>query len=295
MQDKQFFFNSKSLSAYSDKLSKQFKNASPFKHVIIDDFLPAKLANQIAEEFPAINEIEWIKSNPGATKTSGDPNIEKLSCDDEEQFPAVIRNLMLQFNSNTFLKFLENLTGIEHIIPDPSFNQCGLYSTGKGGRLMVHADSNRYPVPHMFHQHINVIYYATKEWEEDWGGELELWNREKTKLQKKIFPFFNRLLIFDTGRYSYHGHPHPLNCPKNIRRNNLALYYYVHERQSSPDYKGFQEIEWVRTNKFDKFDSSYLFFLIKKRIRLLLPEKVKSWIYKRKDLQTKKNNKINMK
>ena len=293
MINNQFFFNSDYLKSLSDKFSDEFKNAKPFKHVFIDNFLPYDLAIRISKEFPNIDEIEWIQSNPGATKTTGDPNIEKLSCDDEEQFPSHIRNIMLQFNSNTFLKFLQDITGIKHLIPDPSFNQCGLYSTGRGGRLMVHADSNRYPIPHMFHQHINVILYVTKDWNTTWGGDLELWDKEKKNLEKRIYPLFNRLLIFDTGKHSYHGHPQPLKCPKDIRRNNLALYYYVHERQSSPEYSGFQEIEWVRTNSHDKFDSNYLFFLIKKRIRLLLPNKIKSWIYLRKDSETKKKNKIN--
>ena len=106
----------------------------------------------------------------------------------------------------------------------------------------------------MLHQHINVILYLTRDWNETWGGDLELWDKEKKKLEKRIYPLFNRLLIFDTGKHSYHGHPQPLKCPNDIRRNNLAIYYYVHERQSSPEYSGFQEIEWVRTNSYDKFD-----------------------------------------
>ena len=85
----QFFFNSNYLKSLSDKFSDKFKSAKPFKHVVIDNFLPNDLAINISKEFPKVDDIEWIKSNPGATKTTGDPNIEKLSCDDEEQFPYI--------------------------------------------------------------------------------------------------------------------------------------------------------------------------------------------------------------
>lgn len=287
----QFFFKSKELKAISSQYSSIFKSAKPFQHVVIDNFLPVDIAEDISQSFPATNQINWIQSNAGATSTTGNPLIEKLSCDDEEEFPNNIRLLMMQFNSATFLDFLKDLTGLKHIIADPFYNQCGLYSTGRGGRLMVHSDSNRYPEPLMLHQHINVIYYVTKSWKEEWGGELELWDKSKKNCEKIIYPLFNRLLIFDTGKYSYHGHPHPLNCPAEVRRNNLALYYYVHERQSSKNYKGFQEIEWVRTNENDKLDINYISFVLKKRIRLLLPDPIKAWIYKRKNIKSK--NKIN--
>ena len=40
----QFFFNSNYLKSLSDKFSDEFKNAKPFKHVVIDNFLPSDLA-----------------------------------------------------------------------------------------------------------------------------------------------------------------------------------------------------------------------------------------------------------
>ncbi len=93
---------------------------------------------------------------------------------------------MLQFNSSLFIRFLEEITTIQHLIPDSSFNGCGLHSTGRGGRLMIHADGNRYYESNLLHQQLNVIYYCTKNWQEEWGGHFELWDREKKSCVKRF-------------------------------------------------------------------------------------------------------------
>ena len=46
--------------------------------------------------------------------------------------------------SSAFLRFLEALTGIAALIPDPQFRGSGLHFVGPGGRLAVHADFARY-------------------------------------------------------------------------------------------------------------------------------------------------------
>ena len=43
---------------------------------------------------------------------------------------------------------------------------------------------------------------------------------------KKISPQFNTVVIFSTTDFSNHGHPDPLDCPENITRKSLALYYF---------------------------------------------------------------------
>ena len=117
---------------------------------------------------------------------------------------------------------------------------------------MIHADGNRYPVNRLFYQSINMIYYVTEKWDKNWGGNLELWDRDCKKKIKEVEPKFNRLLLFNTGRYSYHGYPSPINCPNNIRRNSIAVYYYVATRDFGEDHEGFVgSVLWKRTNKRD--------------------------------------------
>lgn len=75
-----------------------------------------------------------------------------------------------------------------------------------------------------------------KNWKDEYNGHLELWdfkNNNKGKLLEKISPIFNRAVIFETNEISYHGHPHPLNTPKNINRKSIATYYYTKERDGN--------------------------------------------------------------
>jgi hypothetical protein len=46
----------------------------------------------------------------------------------------------------------------------------------------------------------------------------------------KVLPIFNRVLIFSTTDYTYHGHPDALQCPEGMTRKSLALYYFSNGR-----------------------------------------------------------------
>jgi len=85
------------------------------------------------------------------------------------------------------------------------------------------------------------------------GGHLELWNKHLTRCEKKILPIFNRCVIFDTGPYSFHGHPHVLNCPSDRRRNSLAVYYYILDRPMDENYTGLKKrVQWQPTTQDDQ-------------------------------------------
>ncbi len=245
---------------YLNNLKSRLHQAEkPFKHLYIDNFFPLEIAKIISKSFPDCNEALWNISGPGAAKNTGDRNIEKLHSNDEDMFPWVIRDVFYQFHSSLFIRFLEKHMSCSHLIPDPSLKGCGLHSTGAGGRLMVHIDGNRYYIGNLLDQKINVIYYATPEWNEEWGGHLELWDSTASSCVKKISPKFNRLVAFDTSSISYHGHPIPLNCPPGIRRNSLAAYFYEKGRRRDGNYKGMQQLQWAATSPLDrKFSKEYI-------------------------------------
>ena len=54
------------------------------------------------------------------------------------------RVLFSFLKSSIFTTFLEELTGIKNILPDPHFRGSGLHFTGPGGSLDIHADFNKY-------------------------------------------------------------------------------------------------------------------------------------------------------
>jgi Rps23 Pro-64 3,4-dihydroxylase Tpa1-like proline 4-hydroxylase len=245
-----FYFDPARLDSVAERHTDQFQRQKPFPHVVIDNFLPEEILDLLIAEFPRPDDIDWTMWGPGPVSHTSNKNIEKLGCSDEQQFGPFTRHFMSQLNCSTFLSFVERITGEPGLIPDPTYGGCGLHSTGPGGRLMLHTDLNRHPLGRPFHQRYNLIFYINRDWEESFGGALELWDNHTDQCAEKIMPIANRLVLFDTGTSSIHGHPHPLTCPVDRRRNSLAVYYYVANRPRDSGYSGFQgQVRWFSTNQ----------------------------------------------
>ncbi|MCB9285156.1 MAG: 2OG-Fe(II) oxygenase [Lewinellaceae bacterium] len=136
-------------------------------------------------------------------------------------------------NSQPFLEFLQNLTGIkETLIPDPYFEGGGYHQIKPGGFLKVHVDFHKHKMMDL-DRRVNVLVYLNEDWKEEYGGHFELWERDMSQCVTRIAPLFNRMAIFSTTDYSWHGHPDPLACPPDRSRRSLALYYYTNGRPAS--------------------------------------------------------------
>ena len=219
-----------SLLALADKHREGFRTAEPFPHVVLDDFLPEWVLDKVVEEFPDPGQIPWKEFKQATSR--------KLATEGDAFFGDFTRHLLAQLNSATFLQFLERLTGIESLVPDPYFYGGGLHQIEPGGFLKVHADFNRYERLHL-DRRLNVLVYLNKDWQPSFGGALELWDRQMTQAVTSILPVFNRCVVFATTDYSYHGHPEPLTCPADRTRRSLALFYYTSgrpEEARSSDY-----------------------------------------------------------
>ena len=87
----------------------------------------------------------------------------------------------------------------------------------------------------------NLLIYLNKDWKQEWGGNLELWDKEYYKLDVSVEPLFNRAVIFTITSESLHGHPVPLNTPENVSRNSIALYYFTEVNPYKDDDEPFVE------------------------------------------------------
>lgn len=200
---------------------KAYAAAEPFPHIHFDDFFEMDIVERVLEEFPGENDIEWIKYYDG--------NQKKLANENEENIGLFSRYVLYSLNSSLFLKFLEELTGISNLISDSSFRGGGLHNIYRGGKLGVHADFNKHE-QYGLDRRLNLLLYLNKEWREEYGGHIELWDREMKQCVRSYLPTFNRMVIFTTTDFSFHGHPEPLSCPEYMSRKSLALYYYTNGR-----------------------------------------------------------------
>lgn len=201
-----------------------YVDAKPFPHVVLDDFFDPGLLDTVLSEFPKPGEIRWQRFD-------NEREI-KLASAKEASFGPVTRLLLYHLNSMTFLEFLSKVTGIENLIPDPGFEGGGLHQIQPGGKLGVHADFNKHR-RYNLDRRLNLLLYLNKDWREEYGGHLQLWDRDMTRCEARLSPIFNRVMVFGTTDFTYHGHPDPLLCPAHMTRKSLALYYFSNGRPAS--------------------------------------------------------------
>jgi hypothetical protein len=198
-----------------------FAQGEPFPHVVLDDFLPAEACERVLADFPSPHSELW--------KQLTSYNQKKLAAQKEGQLPSFTRHLLRELNSPACLQFLERLTGIAGLIPDPYLEGGGLHQIVAGGFLKIHADFNKQQ--HLkLDRRLNLIVYLNKDWREEYNGHLELWNRDMSRCVRKVLPIWNRAVVFATTELAYHGHPEPLACSPGHSRKSLALYYYTNGR-----------------------------------------------------------------
>lgn len=223
-------------------LRAQYQSASPFPHIVIDNLFPDGLLEAVLAGFPGPGDIPWQQFESATEK--------KLGWVHSAPLPRDLKDFLVEMNAPRVLQFLEALTGIEGLIPDPYYGGAGPHQIVRGGFLKVHADFNWHPLLKL-DRRLNLLVYLNKDWEEQYGGHLELWDTAMTRAERKILPVFNRTVVFSTTDFSYHGHPHPLACPEGRTRKSVSFYYYSNGRpeseRSAPHdtiFKKTHEAEW---------------------------------------------------
>lgn len=201
------------------QLHDAYVSARPFPHVVVDGLFDDGAVQSVLDDFPSPEATAWARFDG--------PYERKLGFHHERTaISPAIRAFLDRMNAFETLLFLEQVTGIEGLIPDPYFGGGGIHQIERGGYLGIHADFNVHPKLHL-DRRLNLLLYLNREWREEYGGHLELWNAGATRCEKRVLPLFNRTVIFSTSDTSYHGHPHPLTAPEGWTRKSVSLYYYT--------------------------------------------------------------------
>ena len=198
LDDKKYQFNPKILDIFNNEKyaklaydnSQLYKKNKPFPHIVFDDFLPQSIAKLISNEYPRVDE-----ENNSNFKYHNHDNVSRHFLEDSRKFSSNLQLFSSAISSRSFLLFLETITGLKSLIPDPYFMGGGAMMTGNGGFLNVHVDFN-------WHQKLqawrrcNVLFYLTEDWKSKYKGNLELWTKDGSQKVKEVEPIFNRVVIF---------------------------------------------------------------------------------------------------
>jgi Rps23 Pro-64 3,4-dihydroxylase Tpa1-like proline 4-hydroxylase len=195
----------------------------PYRHLVLDDFLDKRLADMCLASFPPLDDGTWEHAN--------DKDIEvkyRTAWTSEFDVPDGLIDTVRILNSSLFLNAMAARIGIAKIIPDPYFSGGGLNVTTRGGLLDVHVDGNYHDATGL-NRRLNAILYLNPHWQPSWGGEFGIYDRTGDVCLKKVPPLFNRLVVFDSHDFSFHGLPDPVSFPEGEQRRSIILYYYTKE------------------------------------------------------------------
>lgn len=197
---------------------------SPFPHIVLDDVLTADSFGAAVAEFPGRHDPFW--------KGYLHINETKYSNTTPDSWGPVLQSIAREFCSQEFVDYLVSLTGIQGLLADWSMDGGGLHQTLRGGHLNIHADFSTHHEHENWARRVNILLYLNDEWREEWGGQLELWDKDMVGKQGTVTPKGNRMLVFTTSLDSFHGHPDPLQCPPETARRSMALYYFTEEESA---------------------------------------------------------------
>jgi hypothetical protein len=208
-----------------EQMRKSFAEAKPYKHLVIDGILKPGVAEELYDNFP--NEEVFNKKYKGVNEF-------KAEGSNFEDFPVLFTQLKEELQGANWCSVISAITGIDELFSVPDALGGGLHQGQNGSFLDIHIDFNIH-ADRGIHRRVNLLIFFNKNWKEEYGGHTELWNADMTNLDKKVFPEFNRCLIFETNEISYHGYA-AIKVPQDVTRKSFYAYYYTELREGAAKY-----------------------------------------------------------
>ncbi len=235
---------SAAVGAQADLHRSHFEGAKPFKYEVVEGFFEHAFAEQLYRDFPAFDPERARNEFGEIGRKAVHEGISTIS----DTYSQLYRVL----GGADFLALMSRLTGIPDLLHDPNMFGGGTHENRHGQALDPHIDFN-YDPPTKLHRRLNLLVYLNKEWQPEWGGQIELHSNPRRPAENQIVAFeptFNRALIFETNEVSWHGFPQ-ITLPEDKRhlsRKSLSIYLYSADRpehEKVPEHGTFYVQRWL--------------------------------------------------
>ena len=183
------------LLSKKETLKQQYGNsARQIGYFFVDDILPAEEALKIYAAFPKPEEMVLKKSI----------REDKYVAAQMDKYNPLLEEIIYAFQDERIVKLVGEICGIKNPLPDDNLYAGGISAMGKGQFLNPHLD-NSHDKDRQLWRVLNLLYYVTPDWEESYGGNLELWPEGMDRQQIIIHSKFNRLAVMATHNDSLHS------------------------------------------------------------------------------------------
>ncbi len=185
----------KSLSDNEEQLKNQFQNdISSIRSFYLDDLLPEEITNQIHQVFPKPEQMVLKRSIREDKYVAAQMNL----------YNPLLEEIIFAFQDERIVEKVGEICGIDNPIPDENLYAGGISMMGNGQFLNPHLD-NSHDKDRNLWRVLNLLFYVTPNWEEEYGGNLELWPDGMNNKQITIHSKFNRLAVMETHNDSLHS------------------------------------------------------------------------------------------
>jgi len=176
-------------------LKQQFVDSkSGIGYFFVDDLLPREFALNLQAIFPKAEEMVLKKSIREDKYVAAQMN----------QYHPMLEEIIYAFQDKKVVDLVGEICGIKEAIPDEHLYAGGLSMMANGQFLNPHLD-NSHDKDRERWRVLNLLYYITPDWKQEYGGNLELWPDGLKGKPVTIHSKFNRLAVMVTHNNSLHS------------------------------------------------------------------------------------------
>lgn len=229
----------------TQKLNDTFVGTPPFPMIVLDNFLPPKLAADMAAETHDIPDHEWTEFTRRKSFMQ--------ECTNMKVCPVARDHFVSVMHSQELMTWMTKLTGITDLIPDPYLVGAAYSRSFGGDSLGIHTDFN-WNESLKLHRMLSLIVYIEPEWKPDYGGDIVFKDFNNDKTIQRVNPKFNRVVIWRHHNRGFHGYPDPITCPEGLSRKTFRLFFYVSNATHNTKDLPHRSLYWFDENADEPYD-----------------------------------------
>lgn len=210
------------LEECKSSLKNEFAIKGRINTCYVDDLLNKDDAREIYHAFPEKEQLLQLK----------DIREHKYVGIQLDKYNPILEEIIYAFQQPKIVDLIAEITGFPTLIADEYLYAAGFSLMEHGCFLNPHLD-NSHDKDIKNYRVLNLLYYVTPEWQENYGGNLELWDHGLKRPCRTIHSKFNRLAIMITNRASLHS-VSPINY--HGRRCCVSNYYFSPTPATSEKY-----------------------------------------------------------
>ncbi len=183
------------LEDHKDQIKRQFIDTrQEIAYFVIDDLLPVSMAEAIYQNFPEAHN----------TKLKKNLRERKYVAYQMNQYAPLLEEVIYAFQDERVVQRISEICELKDLEADEHLYAGGLSLMGHGHFLNPHLD-NSHDKDRERWRVLNLLYYVSPNWNDSFGGQLELWPQGVAGRPQPISNRFNRLVVMATHRGSWHS------------------------------------------------------------------------------------------